>query len=226
MRTIWEAVNAAKSRSTFPIRRLSAWPHGWGCFGPRPFEGLTAELIIGRFGRPSEIVENPPLKKLHYTDDTQMTIALAEVLCAHGAVDENHLMAAFAAAYDPSRGYGTGARRLLEAGPTRRGLATSRLRRCSPGRFLRKWACAHAAAAPHRPVVSRRSRPRVERSRQIGSSVSIATIPWEWKEIPDTEGRDRKVIACGDAADHDAFFRPSAIARLQEEYQWLLRNRR
>ena len=82
-----------------------------------PFEGLTSELIYGTFGRPSDIVANPPVDTLHCTDDTHMAIAVAETLCAHGQIDTDALFRAFVAGYDPRRGYGPGTRRLIEAHP-------------------------------------------------------------------------------------------------------------
>jgi poly(ADP-ribose) glycohydrolase ARH3 len=48
-----------------------------------------------------------------YTDDTQMAIALAESLLAHGDVEEEQLGRAFLPAYDPRRGYGWGTRAVL-----------------------------------------------------------------------------------------------------------------
>ena len=50
-----------------------------------------------------------------YTDDTQMAIGDAEALLASGEVVEAELVRAFAANYVPSRGYGRGARLVLEA---------------------------------------------------------------------------------------------------------------
>ncbi len=68
-----------------------------------PFEGappLSApdplELVDARMGAGT------------YTDDTQMAIALAEVLAEAGEPEEEPLAAAFLAAYDPMRGYGGG----------------------------------------------------------------------------------------------------------------------
>ena len=43
-----------------------------------------------------------------YTDDTQMMIAVAEVLRDFGAVDETHLAKRFLDSYEPRRGYGAG----------------------------------------------------------------------------------------------------------------------
>ena len=56
-----------------------------------------------------------------YTDDTQMTMALAESLLRCGTVDEHDLAAAFRARFEPERGYGSGTRTVMdlwEAGVT------------------------------------------------------------------------------------------------------------
>jgi len=82
-----------------------------------PFEGLSSDLIYNSFGRAGEIVAKPPVERLFYTDDTQMMIGLAEVLLAHGEVDEEMLLRTFATNYDPKRGYGPGTRQLLESLP-------------------------------------------------------------------------------------------------------------
>jgi poly(ADP-ribose) glycohydrolase ARH3 len=60
------------------------------------------EMVDARLGRGT------------YTDDTQMTIALAESLIACGRVDDEHLAATFLSRYDPDRGYGGGTREVLE----------------------------------------------------------------------------------------------------------------
>lgn len=73
-----------------------------------PFEGASPadvperlEMLEARLGRGT------------YTDDTQMMIALAESLLACAGVDHRHLGAAFAAAFDPRRGYGSGTTEVL-----------------------------------------------------------------------------------------------------------------
>lgn len=79
-----------------------------------PFEGLDAYGIYTGFGSARRIVARPPMDSLTYTDDTQMTIAVAEALLRDGRIDEDRLMAAFVENYHPGRGYGQGARRVLE----------------------------------------------------------------------------------------------------------------
>jgi poly(ADP-ribose) glycohydrolase ARH3 len=78
-----------------------------------PFEGLTADIIYHSFGSVRKIYENPPVDWLCYTDDTQMTIGVAQTLCALGSIDPDELVRRFVANYDPRRGYGQGARRLM-----------------------------------------------------------------------------------------------------------------
>lgn len=59
-----------------------------------------------------------------YTDDTQMTIALAESLLRCDVVDDDDLASTFLAHVDPRRGYGTGTLRVLDS--LRRGTPVSR----------------------------------------------------------------------------------------------------
>jgi poly(ADP-ribose) glycohydrolase ARH3 len=78
------------------------------------FEGQSPEWIRSRFPRPLDLVSFPPHAELCYTDDTQMAIGVAETLAAHGEILEDELCRAFVSNYAPSRGYGSGARRVLE----------------------------------------------------------------------------------------------------------------
>ena len=82
-----------------------------------PYEGLTGDDIYFRFGTTDQLVRNPDGDVLRYTDDTQMMIGVAETLIACGKIDEEHLCERFAANYDETRGYGRGARLILEAIP-------------------------------------------------------------------------------------------------------------
>ena len=80
-----------------------------------PFEGVPATAIWYEFGGSQKVVAEPPVEELCYTDDTQMGIGVAETLVLEGRIVEATLMQRFAANYDPKRGYGPGARRILEA---------------------------------------------------------------------------------------------------------------
>jgi ADP-ribosylglycohydrolase len=48
-----------------------------------------------------------------YTDDTEMALSIVSILRQLGRIDQDALAASFAERYDPSRGYGPGALRLL-----------------------------------------------------------------------------------------------------------------
>jgi poly(ADP-ribose) glycohydrolase ARH3 len=78
------------------------------------FEARSAESIRERFVSTEALIDYPQ-DELWYTDDTQMTIGVAETLAEHGSVVEEHLCASFVANYVPSRGYGRGARAVLDA---------------------------------------------------------------------------------------------------------------
>jgi poly(ADP-ribose) glycohydrolase ARH3 len=78
------------------------------------FEGQSADYIRGRFADVDRLIHDTS-RELYYTDDTQMAIGVAETLTESGEIVENGLCRAFVANYVPSRGYGRGARAVLEA---------------------------------------------------------------------------------------------------------------
>jgi poly(ADP-ribose) glycohydrolase ARH3 len=80
-----------------------------------PYEGLTHADIFWQFGSPEKLVKNPSGDTLFYTDDTEMMIGVAETLVECGRIEEERLCRAFAENYHPERGYGQGARRVIEA---------------------------------------------------------------------------------------------------------------
>lgn len=80
-----------------------------------PFEGLTSYLIFDGFGPVDQLIQTPPVERLHYTDDTEMMISVCETLIQTGTIDEEVLCNAFAGNYTPGRGYGQGARKIIEA---------------------------------------------------------------------------------------------------------------
>lgn len=73
---------------------------------------------IFRIGMRDWCLENkqPPPPPWEYTDDTEMAIAICDVLERHGVIHQDALAAEFAARYDvnPWRGYGEGAISLLK----------------------------------------------------------------------------------------------------------------
>jgi poly(ADP-ribose) glycohydrolase ARH3 len=79
------------------------------------FEGQSADFISQRFRSVEMLLENLPPNGLYYTDDTQMAIGVAETLVTCGCIDEAELCKRFAQNYVPHRGYGRGARLVLDA---------------------------------------------------------------------------------------------------------------
>jgi poly(ADP-ribose) glycohydrolase ARH3 len=79
------------------------------------FEGQPRDSITTRYPTARHLIQNPPPGEQWYTDDTQMAIGIAETLVACGCIDEQKLCQRFAANYVPGRGYGRGARVILEA---------------------------------------------------------------------------------------------------------------
>jgi poly(ADP-ribose) glycohydrolase ARH3 len=79
------------------------------------FEGQPAEAIRRRYPTPGSLIADPPASEMYYTDDTQMSIGVAETLIEFGAIDEAGLCRAFVRNYTPHRGYGYGARCVLDA---------------------------------------------------------------------------------------------------------------
>ncbi len=54
-----------------------------------------------------------PPRLWRYTDDTEMALSIVETLWRYGRIDPDVLAQSFAERYNPSRGYGAGAQRLL-----------------------------------------------------------------------------------------------------------------
>lgn len=79
------------------------------------FEAQPPEFIARRYPTASALLQNPPEGRYCYTDDTQMAIGVAETLAACCCIDESELCRRFADNYIPSRGYGRGARVVLDA---------------------------------------------------------------------------------------------------------------
>lgn len=78
------------------------------------FEAQSAEHIRSRIPTVDKLLDYVT-DELWYTDDTQMAIAVAETLAEQGEIREEELCRSFVANYTPSRGYGRGARAVLEA---------------------------------------------------------------------------------------------------------------
>jgi poly(ADP-ribose) glycohydrolase ARH3 len=78
------------------------------------FEAQSAEHICSRCPTVTALIDYPQ-DEIWYTDDTQMAIGVAESLAKYGQIIEEHLCKAFVDNYVPSRGYGRGARAVLDA---------------------------------------------------------------------------------------------------------------
>ena len=78
------------------------------------FEAQSADAIRARFPSAERLIGHPQ-EEIWYTDDTQMMIGVCEALIERGEIVEDSLRRAFVANYLPSRGYGRGARAVLEA---------------------------------------------------------------------------------------------------------------
>lgn len=78
------------------------------------FEAQSADAIRARFSSVERLFDYPQ-EEIWYTDDTQMAIGVCEALIERGEIIEDCLCKAFVANYVPSRGYGRGARAVLDA---------------------------------------------------------------------------------------------------------------
>ena len=81
----------------------------------RYYEGVEPGWLMLEFKDPLALIKQAEQRDLRYTDDAQMAIALAETLVQFGQVDEAGLCKSFVENYHPWRGYGRGARVVLEA---------------------------------------------------------------------------------------------------------------
>ncbi|MEQ8672144.1 MAG: ADP-ribosylglycohydrolase family protein [Aggregatilineales bacterium] len=86
-------------------------------------EGLSVADALGgffEFGNPAVVLNYVHQKKLpsgewHFTDDTNMALSIYEILRKHGEITQEALAQSFADHYEPTRGYGLGARNLLNS---------------------------------------------------------------------------------------------------------------
>ncbi len=73
-----------------------------------PYEGGIVERLAWK------IVGKTRSGKLRWTDDTQMSLDIANSLIERGCLDQEHLSRTFSLSYRWSRGYGPGTKRLLK----------------------------------------------------------------------------------------------------------------
>ncbi len=80
------------------------------------FEGLSRDELHASFNDKSAAwAFAVNRQELRYTDDGQMTLAIAEYLAENSSIDSVSLMHRFVNVYEPWRGYGRGTRVLIEA---------------------------------------------------------------------------------------------------------------
>ncbi|XZE17465.1 ADP-ribosylglycohydrolase family protein [Pirellulaceae bacterium SH449] len=80
------------------------------------FEGMQQDQLRSKFKDKFAAFENAlNRQELQYTDDGQMTLAIAEHLADNPTIVSNDLMRRFVDVYESWRGYGRGARVLIEA---------------------------------------------------------------------------------------------------------------
>lgn len=77
-------------------------------------EGMSRQAIEQSFGEVRDFIDSERGRG-RYTDDTQMTIALATSIVRCGGVDGADCARAYGEFFDPQRGYGRSAIRILEA---------------------------------------------------------------------------------------------------------------
>lgn len=79
----------------------------------RYWEGVPYHWIAEQHEDITSLLARVP-DETRYTDDTQMAIGVAETLVDCGQIDQEVLVEQFVANYEPWRGYGQGARRVLQ----------------------------------------------------------------------------------------------------------------
>ena len=95
--------------------RGSLLGHALGDALGAPFEGRSPETIRQRYPTPARMLFDPPGQRLHYTDDAQMAIAVAETLADHEDPDAVDYARAYVDNFEIWRGYGGGAKKTIAA---------------------------------------------------------------------------------------------------------------
>ena len=78
------------------------------------WEGITPDMIYD-MGPADVIVAHESGDTIYYTDDTQMMISVVQTLIEDGTISKEPLMQRFVDNYHPDRGYGQGAREIINA---------------------------------------------------------------------------------------------------------------
>ena len=177
----------------------------------RPVRGADRADIFDQFGPPDVVASNPSGDTLRYTDDTQMMIGVAETLVEHGRIEPDALARAFAANYHPDRGYGQGARRIIEtiqAGGDWRAVGRDGL----PRRVARQRG--RHAGRPGRAVLPRRPGPGLGAGPALGPA------------DPPPPGRDRGGPGDGPRRRARREGRDDRPSGVPERPYWIARRRR
>ena len=184
-----------------------------------PFEGLPPETIYYDFGPTRRLFDDPPADRgLVYTDDTQMTLGVAEGLLERGTIQPDVLARRFRANYEDRRGYGPGMHKLLDAirqGRDWRGIVPTLF----PGGSLGNGAAMRAAPVGllfhdnlDRVVDEARRSAEVTHAHPIGIDGAVIMAVAVGLALRAEEPFDRP-----------AFFRELASRAATEEFQWQLR---
>ncbi len=183
------------------------------------FEAQSADAILARFSSVDQLIAYPQ-EEIWYTDDTQMAIGVAETLVAHGQIIEEHLCRAFVANYVPSRGYGRGARAVLEA------MAAGRDHREVAERYFPGGSFGNGAAMRVAPVglVFRDDRAK------LWNQARLSALPTHRHSLG-IEGAQILALAvalCSDAEQFDrtSFYSELSSACESEEYRAKIENAR
>lgn len=183
-----------------------------------PWEGTTSDLIF-EMGPADRIVEHESGAELCYTDDTQMTIGVVQTLIEHGRIEKDSLARKFADNYHPHRGYGQGARQIINAIG-----AGEDWEQVASAVFQGKGSLGNGAAMRVAPL-GLYFAPDMQR---VEEQAVLSALPTHRHEI----GIDgARLLACAAALAAMSFNRPfdrqSFLAQLQsiakiEEFQWQL----
>ena len=181
-----------------------------------PYEGLTSADIYFQFGTPETIVRNPSGDTLYYTDDTEMMIGVAETLVECGRIEEDRLVRAFVENYHPDRGYGQGARKVLNA------MARGKDWRTVAATHLPGGSFGNGAAMRVAPVgLLFRDRPD-----ELWEQARLSALPTHTHPVG-IEGAQLLAAAVAHASratefDRKTFYRELSALATTEEFRWAL----
>ena len=176
------------------------------------FEAQSADAICARFPSTERLIDYPQ-EEIWYTDDTQMAIAVGEALLERGEIVEESLCRAFVANYVPSRGYGRGARAVLEA------MEEGRDYRQVAEQYFPGGSFGNGAAMRVSPIglLFR------DDHRRLGEQARLSSLPTHLHPLG-IEGAQLLALAIGlcstmERFNHDSFFAELLVACESEAYR-------